>query len=319
LPAAIGGLELTASIDDPAPGQNVTITAQSYASDINAASISWTANGKALSKGVGDTSVTVQAPPLGSHTVIGVTAVTSDGQTFNATMTIGSGSVDLIAEPSGYIPPFFPGKLPASYQNSVKFVAIPHIADKTGKEYDPSSLVYQWKQNDTVLQSQSGYGKQSIVILGSLVPRTYTITVVASTRSGTAQAMGIMSVPLYGPSVAFYRDDPLYGPLLNKAIGSILYIGSQREAGILAVPYGFDVPSSGIGGLNLSWLINDAAHPELAGNDSVTLRAPDGNAGSSAIELDVNNPVDILQQAKASFVASFPATSTAAQQPSVNF
>ncbi len=238
----------------------------------------------------------------------------------NNSITIGSGSIDMILEPDGYVPPFFTGKVPVAYQNSVKIVAVPHLANSAGVEYDPQTLVYQWQENDSVLQDQSGYGKQSIVIPGNIVPRPYNITVTVSARDGSAQGMGITSVtPGALGNMAFYDNDPLYGPLYNHALGSTVYVGAQRELGVLAVPYGFNLPSSGIGGLTWSWLVNGTEHPELAGNDIVTLRAPEGSSGSSDIETDVTNSQKILQQGNAALSVLFSADATAGQASTVAF
>jgi len=319
IPTTIGGLELTASSDSPAPGQSVTITAASYSVDINAANLVWTAGGKTIAKGVGVTSVTVQAPALGKRLKVNVSAVASDGTSFNSSVVIGSGAVDLIIEPDGYAPPFFKGKLPVVYQNAVKVTAVPHLANSSGVEYDPKTLVYKWQQGDSVLQDQSGYGRQSVVIQGGIIPRAYTLTATVTTRDGSTQGMGLTTVSFGPPSLIFYRNDPLYGPLFNNAIGNSIYLGTQREAGVLAVPYGFGLPASGLGDLSLAWFINGKEHPELASGDSVTLRAPDNSAGSSNIELDVDNKIDILQQASAIFQAVFNAAASTTSQSPVTF
>lgn len=310
IPSTIGGLELTTSAIDPVPGQSVTIKAASYSVDINSANLTWVSAGKTIAKGVGVTSVTVQAPALGKKISVTVTMISPDGTSFVNSITVNSGSVDLVLEPDGYVPPFFMGKAPVVYQNSVKIIAVPHIANSSGVEYDPETLVYKWQQNDTVLQDQSGYGKQSITLPGNIVPRPYQVTVTISTRDGTAQAMGITSVTAGSPLILFYRNDPLYGPLFNNAIGNILYLGAQRETGVMMVPLGFNITGNGLGDLSLSWLINGVEHPELASNESITLRAPESSSGSSNVQLSITDPKNILQQAQAGFSAVFSAASS---------
>ncbi|MFA6432518.1 MAG: hypothetical protein WCV82_01740 [Candidatus Paceibacterota bacterium] len=305
LPSTIGGLDLSPSASNPVPNQDVTITAKSFNIDIHAATLTWVSAGKTLAKGVGVTTLTVKAPTLGKKLVIDVTAVASDGAVLNNSITISSGSIDLIIEPAGYVPPFFRGKIPVAYQNSVKIVAVPHIANTSGVEYDPKTLVYKWQQNDKVLENQSGYGRQSVNIQGNIIPRPYDLTVTVTTRDGSAQSVGLTSVAAGSPSLAFYRNDPLYGPLFNNAVGRNIYIGTQREVGILAVPYGFNMPSSDLGDLSLTWLINGIVRPELASNRSVTLRAPDQTSGSSNVQLNIENKEDILQQARGAFSAIF--------------
>jgi len=316
-----GGLDLSASTDNPAPGQTVTITARSYSTDINAAKLTWIANGlplpdrqtgagqagKTVQSGTGLTTLSVVAPPLGKKLNITVTMTETGGATQTSSITIGSGSVDVIVETDGYTPPFFAGKLPVMYQNNVKVSAIPHIANASGAEYDPKKLIYKWEKNGALLDDQNGYGKMSVTIPGDIVPRPYTLTVTVTTPDNTAQAQGSVAVDFSKPFIAFYVDDPLYGTLFNNAIVDTLRIGSERETGILAVPYGFNKPVDGIGTLGLSWLINSVSHPELAANQSIIVRAPENTAGSSNIELDIQNGQQILQGANAGFSAVFTA------------
>lgn len=308
LPSSLGGLELSASIENPSPGQTVTITAKSFAVDINGTTLTWTAGGKQLAKGVGVTSVTVEAPALGKYLNINVSAITSDGTSYANSISIGSASIDLVMETDGYKPPFFRGKIAPAYQNSVKIIAVPHLANSAGIEYDPKGLLYTWKQGETVLQSQSGYGKQSVTIPGAMVPRPYIATVTVTSRDGSVQGSGSISVEAGAPSVVFYRNDPLYGPLFNNAIGSTVYLGTQREVGVLAIPYGFNVPASGLGDLSFSWKVNGTELSKLAANKSVTLRSPGNAAGSSNVQLQVNNAQKILQQASGGFTTVFSAS-----------
>lgn len=310
IPSTIGGLDLSVSTSNPLPNQDVTITAKSYSVDIDSASLTWVSGGKTIAKGNGVTTVTVKAPALGKKTTVTVTAVTSDGVSFSNSVTISSGSIDLIVEPAGYVPPFFSGKFPTAYQNSVKVVAVPHLANSSGTEYDPKALVYKWQQNDTVLENQSGYGKQSVTIPGNIVPRPYSVTATVTTRDGATQGMALVNISMGSPSVSFYRNDPLYGPLFNNALGRTIYLQTQREIGVLAVPFGFNMPASGLGNLSLDWLINGIDHPELATNQSVTLRAPSGSSGSSNVQLNITNKQDILEQASGGFSAVFSATAS---------
>lgn len=310
IPNTVGGLELTPSTSNPSPGQNVTITARSYSVDINSATLTWTVDGKTLEKGIGSTVITVKAPVLGKKTTVGVSAVTPDGTSFINELVLTSGSIDMIIEADGYRPATFAGKLPAIYQNTIKIIAVPHIVGPSGIEADPKTLVYQWEQNGNALESASGYGKQSVTIPGTLIPRPYVISVMALTRDGNAQGAGFIAVNPGSPSVVFYKNDPLYGPLYNNAITGALYLGSQREAGVLAVPYGFNVPVSGLGDLVLAWSINDRARPELSQSRSVTLRAPDASAGSSDISLGITSTKNILQKASGSFRVIFSASAT---------
>lgn len=316
IPSGIG-LDITASTDNPVPEQTVTITARSYTIDINSSTITWTINGKVVQKDVGATTLVVKAPALGQKLNINVTAVTTNGITSVGTISVSSGSVDMIIENNGYVPAFFKGKLPTSYQNNTNIVAIPHLADSKGVEYDPKNLIYQWKKNSMAIEDQSGYGKQSMTLIGDVVPRTADVTVTVSTRDGNSRATGYISASYGSPSLSFYFDDSLYGPLFNKAIKNNISIGSEKETSIIAVPFGFNKPTTGIGDLALSWMINGIENVDLAKNESITLRAPNDTAGLSNVELRIRNTKKILQGANLGFKASFKANNT--KSTDVNF
>lgn len=301
----LSGLDLSLSAVSPNPGQEITITAKSYSLDINGATITWTSGGKTLGKGVGLTSLVVKAPSLGKTQTINVTAASADGTTYRNSIVITSSSVDMVVESDGFVPPLFRGKAPVAYQNKVKVTAIPHLANSSGVEYDPVKLVYKWEQSTKVLESGSGYGRQSVTIPGSIIPRPYIINVTVTTPDGSVRGTGSVSVVPDVPSVELYRTDSLYGPLYNSAAGNTIYLGTQRETGVTAAPYGFNVPESGVGTLSLAWVINNIVHPELAGNKTVTLRAPDNTSGQSSVHINVLNGDYELQQGSAGFTAIF--------------
>ncbi len=305
VPVGANGLDISISTDNPIPEQNLTITAKSYSIDINSATITWTVDGKVVQKGIGMITLDIKAPVLGKEKKVLVTAVSSNGITFSNSTIIGSGSIDLILENNGYTPTFFRGKTPTSYQNNVNVIAYPHLADSKGVEYDPKTLVYQWKKNSRVVEDQSGYGKQVYTHLGEIVPREAVITVTVSTRDGMKRASATTIIEYSSPTLSFYIDDPLYGPLWNRAVSENIYIGSEKETGVLMTPYGFNKPVNELGNLILTWMINGYERPELATNESVILRAPENSQGSSNIELTIRNKKEILQTASASFSAQF--------------
>jgi hypothetical protein len=307
---------LTASSDNPAPGQTVTITAASYSFDIDSATVIWTVNGKQAQKGIGLLTLDIAAPALGKKTTVTVTAVMPSGASFSNSIVIGSGLVDMIIETDGYTPPFFSGKTPLVFQNNATVIAIPHLMNSSGQEYNPANLVYQWKKDDgTVLQSQSGYGRQSITLPGNIVPRPYYLLVTATSRDGSAQGESLVYMAPQSPSITFYKDDPLYGPLFNEAVGNTLFIGAQKEVRAFASLFGFNTSSNISNALTLDWSINSVEHPELASSQSVVLRAPDGVSGTSNISLNVSGVKDILQGADASFNATFSASQSATSTP----
>ncbi len=315
VPVAGNDLTITASKTTPAPGENVTITVRSYSIDINSATISWSVNGVSQKRGVGLTTLSLTAPALGKSATVAVSATTGDGAIVRGTLTVASASIDLVTETSGYTPPFFAGKLDPVYQNTTKIIAVPHLARSDSTEYDPTTLVYQWKKDDRVLESDSGYGKQTLSITQDVIPRPYIIQVLVRTRDAAAHGDANITIDSVAPFITFYIDDPLYGPLFNKSLGSSVRIGSEREVGVRAVPFGFNKPQGGIEKLSWVWSINGLERADLTAHENIVLRAPDGSAGSSAVNVTIRNDFDILQGADAGLDVIFSATPSTSPNP----
>ncbi len=310
VPSSIQGISLTLSTVNPTPGQTLTVTAESYVTDLNASNITWKLNGSVFQSGPGITSIEVQAPALGKQLTVSVSATTPEGRTLATSININSGKIDLILENDGYVPPFFKGKIPLSYQNNYRIIAFPHLANSSGVEYDPKTLVYTWSKDSSVIQDQGGYGKQVFSWKDDIIPRQRMIDVKVSTRDGSAQAEKVIAVQAGSPSITFYPNDPLYGPLYNNAVGDSTGLGKGGELSVLAVPYGFNAP---LKKLTYIWMINSNEQQDLSSSQSITLRSPANTSGSSAIQLQINNTDDFLQTASNAFTAIFGGTGNQTQ------
>src|ERR1035437_7544177 len=64
---------------NPAPGENVNITLNSYVDNLNSVSISWSVNGKNSVSGIGKKSFSVNAPAAGLQTTVIATVALPDG------------------------------------------------------------------------------------------------------------------------------------------------------------------------------------------------------------------------------------------------
>lgn len=305
IPITGSGVDMLVSTENPNPGQTITITARSYSIDINSSELTWIVDDKIIQKGTGLTKLEIIAPPLGKKKNINLSVISQSGVKLTNSITINSSSVDMIIEHDGYTPASFKGKIPVSYQNNIKIIAIPHLANQNGSEYDPKNLVYQWKKNSRVLEDSSGYGKQTLNLPGDIVPRPVSIEVIISTIDNTQKTIGYASISFASPSIYFYIDSPLYGPLLNSTIKDAVYIGKEKETSIISIPFGFNRPINSLGDLVLTWMINGYERTELEKNETITLRSPENSSGSSNIELTIKNNKQILQGSSASFSAKF--------------
>ncbi len=291
IPSSIDGVQIDTYPDIPAPGETVTVSVESFSTDLNAASIVWLVDGKNYAQGTGKKSVGLTAPALGKNISVMAIIMTVEGREIKKVLTLKSGNVDIVWESGGYVPPFYKGKSTFAYENPIKIMAIPHLAGPGGTEINPKTLLYKWTKNDKVVQDQSGYGKQTLS-LQEEIPRPLDIKVEVSTRNGSDKATASITLTPGDPSVSFYEEDPLYGVLYNKSIMNKVTL-SNREISIRAVPYSFTKSV-----LNYVWSINNLERTDLSKNESITLRTREDSEGTSDISLEIKNVREILQGAR---------------------
>ena len=317
IPTDLDGLTLKADRENPQPGENVTITLESFSFDLSAASIVWIVNGKTHTQGVGMKKITVTAGKIGVPGILSAIVKTTEGREVQKSLTLKSGSVDIIWETRGYTPPFFKGKLPLSYQNSVHVVAIPHLSNDGVNEIDPKTLVYSWKRDGKYVTDGQGYGKQSIDIQLDMIPKPLSLEVEVYTREKTQNITVPVTIEPSNPSVLFYEESSLYGTLFNKILTGKVPLKNE-EMRIRAVPYGFNInPKSDSN--TYAWSINNSEQPDLLKNQSITIRPKADTEGSSKISLEIRNQSAILQGARGEFTVYFSKKSAREEEQNVTF
>ena len=301
LQTPIDGVTIDTSNENPKPGQSVDVYIESYLFDLSSASIVWTVNGKVSNKGVGIKKITIPAPKIGSVTDVSVDIKGSDGREVRKAISVRSGYVELVWESDGYVPPFYKGKTPFSYQNNVKITAIPHLSKSVGSEIDPKTLVYTWKLGGKYIDNGQGYGKQTVTIEYSDLPKTLEITVDVINKEQTLHTIGTMNLTPSEPSLQFYEEDSLYGIFYNKVLPTNFDM-KNIEAKILAIPYGFNLNNQEI---DYNWSINNIEQSDLIKNRSIIVRTKGDTSGSSSLFLDIRNQDRILQGARGNFTINF--------------
>lgn len=297
VPSTLENIEVIMNPENPAPNQQVNIKLESYSIDLDRASIVWSVDGKTVQSGTGLVTLTTKAPVNGKNSVVIASIKTLNGAELRQTINIRPGDVSITWEAVGYTPPLFKGKTLPSYQGSTRFVAMPELY-KNGVRLNPNDLVYTWKKGSTVLGNASGYGRQSVVVAGGAVPEPMTIRVDVQSKDGLTRGAGIITVDFYDPEIQFYKEDPLYGVLYNKAL-----VGQEpltnNEFEIVSVPFNF----SNIGKYN--WSINNTPYPDLSDQRSITFRNNGTAQGSSLISLELKSATNILQFARQNFTVYF--------------
>jgi len=297
LPGVSNPVSIIMSPTNPAPGDTVTLTAESSSFDVNSALLVWKVNGAITSHGTGDKTISVFAGVLGKKTVIDLSAQVSGLGTFSDSITINPGTVDLIWEANTSVPPFYEGKALLGWGATFKVVAVPEISEN-GSIISPSNLVYTWSKNYSVDANQSGYGKNVYSDDGSI---NYTqggdiIGVKIATKDGEASSQGSTTVSPVTPSLLLYEESPIYGILYNESLSQTTLSGDSVT--LRAEPFFFSNISSIIG--SLAWSMNGSAVPDFAGKQSLTLVRQDKNAGTSQIIASLQSQIATLQGAQGS-------------------
>ncbi len=292
----VDSTDLTLIPESPAPNQAVTVKIASYSIDLNRSTLIWSVDGKQIQNGVGLTEIKTVAPANGKSSIVSV-IIRNSGRDMKKSIEIRPGDVSIAWEVLGNTPPLFKGKILPSYQGSIKYVAMPELY-RSGKRLDPQELIYTWKNGSTVLGSQSGYGKQSAVISGTVVPESLVVSVDVQSKDGISKGSATIATDFYDPEVRFYKEDPLYGVLYNKALQNQEPL-TNNEFKVVGIPFNF----SDIG--EYKWSINGVEKPDLAQQKSITFRNKGTVAGSSAISLELKSATRILQYARNNFTVYF--------------
>lgn len=304
-------IQIYTNPETPVPGRPVTISIESFNTDLNGAAIVWIVDGKTYTQGTGKTIIQVTAPAVGKTMTVQAVIRTVEGREVRKVAVLKPGGVDLVWESQGFVPPFYKGKALFAYQNQLKVSAVAHFSGPNNVVLDPKTLLYKWTVNDRTIQDQSGFGKQTITLQESL-PKEMAIKVEVSTRDGNQKAAGQITLSPLQPSVSLYADDPLYGVLYNKALTNNIKL-TEQEITLRAVPYSFNVPKTVP--LNFLWSINNLERNDLSTAESITLRTKGDTTGSSRISIEVKGAGHILQSAENEVTVQFTKKKEVANSP----
>ena len=278
----------------PRPNETVSINLTLYTDDLNSADITWYQDGKAVLSGKGKVKYSFRAGSVGEETNIEIKIDLLSGASFSKIITLNPASVDLVWEAYSYVPPFYKGKALHPRQGVLKVVAMPEFV-KGGKRVSPQNLVYEWSNATKINQSQSGYGKSTAVLNGSILGKQENIKVVVTDPVNNLTAQGFLDISPVDPEIVFYENDPYYGHIFDIAIPDTFNLKTD-EVQILAAPYYFTKEGGGL--LQYEWRLNGQSIPDLSGSKTAIFRKPeDKTTGISNISLQVTNTGRILQQA----------------------
>lgn len=283
----------------PRPNSNVSINLTLYTADLNSAEITWVQDGKVALKGIGKTSYSFKTGLVGTETKIEIKIGLLDGTTFTKTLAFNPASIDLVWEANSYVPPFYKGKALYPKQGTIKVVALPEFVTKT-KRLSPENLIYSWSNEVESFQDQSGYGKNVLVLNGSLLGKDENIRVLVTDPVNNLAAQGFLTIKPIDPEIVFYENSPYYGNLFDMVIANPFNLNTG-EVQILAAPYYFTKESS----IKYEWHLNGEIVPGLADLMTAIFKKPQEGTGQSIVSLQVTNPNRLLQSADASLMMNF--------------
>ena len=300
---SISSINISVSPSNPSAGDSVTLIVSSDLVDLNSAKIVWYIDGVAR-KDTFSKSISIKTKSGGQKTTVRVLVETSDGVIKEVSTEISPTGVDLVIEPMSYTLPFYKGKPLFTRESLVKIVALPDIT-VSGTKLLAKDLNFRWSKDDYVLGSNSGKGKNSIVINSTIPVRDINVNVQISDVLGNILAEKSKRIVLNDPKILFYENNPLYGVLYNKAVSNIYSLGEREELKVVAKPFSFDFLKDVYKEIGFSWYVNDNLVEPSGKINEVTLRRAAAGKGITSVSLDLSNENKINQYASGGFEIEF--------------
>lgn len=285
----------------PRPNEQVSLNLSLYTDDLDSATITWYQDGKSVLSGKGEKQYSFTMGPAGEETNIEIFINLLSGASFSKSFVLVPASVDIVWEAESYVPPFYQGKALHPYQGLLKLVAMPNFV-KNGQRVAASNLIYKWTSGLNVLQNESGYGKDVVLLSGRSLGQNEEIRVLVTDPTNNLVAQNVLYLKPVTPEIVFYENNPYYGTIFNKAVSRSFNL-EREEVEILAAPFYFTKEASGL--LKYEWRLNGQNIPDLAGSRTAVFRKPEGQTGQSNISLQMENLNHILQQTDASLSVIF--------------
>jgi len=289
--------------ENPAPGENVSISLNSYSSNLDSVSISWSVNGQNILSGIGKKIFLLNAPAAGAETNVVATISLPDG-TIDKRIIIRPTIMTLLWQANdSYVPPFYKGKAMPTPDSEIKVVAMPEI--KIGSQMtNPKNMTYFWKKDYTNNQDGSGYGKNYFLYVNDYLEDSNNISVIASTVDQKYSSEANIDIGATQPKIIFYKNDVNLGTLWEKALSN----GYRVEGSEIleAAPYFISPKDIRIPILTWDWSINDNYINTTDFKENlIPLTAQSGISGTSKIKLEINNMYKIFETASGEINVTF--------------
>ncbi len=299
LPVQSSDIDLSINPAVPGPSQTARAVLDSSVTDLSQAQITWRVNGAIQAQGKGLTSFDFAMGALGTQTTISAGITSSDG-IFTKSVTLDSGSVDLLSQGSDYIPPFYEGRKLWGRQTLLTLYAIPHVFNSKGQQISPSNLIFRWSKDGTIIGDSSGVGADTFSVADTILGMPVNIKVDVMIDRDTVSASAQTQFAPKAPELYVYEDNPLYGYKFNNEVGKNFSL-TDKEVTFAAFPFFFGAQSRLSTNILYGWNTNGG---DTQTGSEVTYRAPDGE-GQSSVNASAKSLTQILQDEEKDFTVQF--------------
>ncbi len=250
-------IDLNAEPKLPEPYQRVNLSISSNLGGLQSSAILWYVDNQLAYSGIGATSHFIKTGALGERTRVDVVVITPTAGEITVTRIFIPGEINVLWEAlDSYTPAFYRGKALPATGTVIRLTAVPASGDS--RVYD--SLVYEWIRNGKRrdLASQSGYGKNSVVIKAETFRSSERFSVNVSSLDGSFLSQGRTNFRKEVPEIIFYRNHPLQGLVYEHAYKNKLTTqSSQGGLNLIAEPFFFSTYDRGSPSLIYEWRLNN--------------------------------------------------------------
>jgi hypothetical protein len=302
LAASLDLVKVVTTPPTPGPDQDVTVTVQSYAVDLNTAQLIWYVDKEPIKQGVAEKTITIHTGDLGEQTTVDLVIIPIYGEKINKQIIIEPSEVDLLWEADTYTPPFYKGKALPTFKSMVKVTAIPR---KNAYSSRPESFYYKWTYN-RIQGVGEALGMSSTIIRSGWSDSSVPVTVNVSMLNSEWKGSETVNIPGYNPKIVFYEQQPLLGTLFNRGLTST-HTATGNTFSLRAVPYYFSTDNYINKDLVYTWIVKNQVVPTSAEPTNIELVKAGTGKEDFSVSLRIQNPKRILQEGKINSMITLPA------------
>lgn len=287
-------IQLTPKI--PRANQEVSIKISSYLLNLDAIKINWTINGSLKLSGIGEKEYQLKTGTLNKKINVNVVIESKNGDLVK-NLTIQPSEVDIVWETtSSYAPPFYKGKILATPEAKIKFVALPNIKDTNGRIIKNSNFTYQWSDDYELIPDKSGFNKQYYLKNNDYLTSVENISVEANSINEGFRSEKTLNLKTQSPKILFYKinNDGIYYE--NSLKTNDLLLSNDK---IISEPYFINTKNPSSYSLDYEWLINGQLYTPPSKNRRI-LSSTDFSDKNLKIDLTIENIYKLISGVKGS-------------------